>query len=84
MHTFVKLIAICMIGVVLASCAGRRAARQAEARDGLMHRQGWACTIPAVGACAGCTVTCAMGTPASCTAGKSAGDKCTVQPTCKC
>lgn len=84
MHILVKAVAACMVGVLLISCAGRRAARQAEMREGFMHRQGFACTVPALGACPGCNITCAMGQPASCTPGKTAGERCTVQPSCKC
>jgi hypothetical protein len=84
MRILVRIIVLGMVGVLLMSCAGRRAARQAEMREGMMHRQGFACTVPAVGVCPGCNITCAMGQPATCTPGKSAGDRCTVQPSCKC
>ena len=84
MHILVKVVAACMVGVVLMSCAGRRAARQAEMRENFLQRQGFACTAAPVAACPGCNIQCAMGQPAVCTPGKTAGAKCTVQPSCKC
>jgi len=84
MPVLVRIIVLCLAGVLLMSCASRRAARVAESHESLKQRQGFACSVEAVGACEGCKVQCAMGQPARCVPGKSAGDRCTVQASCKC
>ena len=69
-HT-VKLLVLCLIAVMLGSCAGRRA-RMAQ------------CAVPAVGACKPCRVACPAGQTPKCVAGQGNETTCEVQALCTC
>ena len=69
MHV-VKILLICVMVVMLDSC---RAARTRPT-----------CTVPAVGACKGCVIGCAVGQTPVCTAGKGDETNCSVPATCSC
>src|SRR5574341_1203902 len=84
MRTAFRILAACMVAVMLMSCAGRRA-RQAEERQRIMNELNQSgCTAQAAGACPSCNIRCPVGQAAQCKPGEAVGNQCAVQPSCKC
>ena len=67
-----KTILLCLVAVMLGSCAGRRSRTVAQ------------CTVPAVGACKPCRVACPAGETPKCVAGQGNETTCEVQALCTC
>jgi len=72
-HHLMKLLALCLISLMLASCAGRRAARNMPS-----------CSVPAAGACKACRIACPVGQTPSCTIGQGDEKDCKVPASCTC
>jgi hypothetical protein len=68
----VKILLLCLIAVMLGSCAGRRSRTMAQ------------CVVPAVGACKACRVACPAGQTPKCIAGQGDEAQCNVPATCTC
>jgi hypothetical protein len=68
-----KILLICLITVMLASCGGRRAARTMPS-----------CSVPAVGACKPCRIACPADQTPKCVAGQGDDTNCNQPASCTC
>ena len=68
-----KTIVLCLVAVMLGSCAGRRAARTMPS-----------CSVPAVGACKPCRIACPAGQTPKCVAGQGDETTCNQPASCTC
>jgi len=67
----VQVLVLCLIAVMLGSCAGRR-------------RTMASCSVPTVGACKPCRIACPAGQTPKCVAGQGNETTCEVQALCTC
>jgi hypothetical protein len=82
MPRLAKLLAVCLVALLLMSCAPDRGGARPILPS--VPPPGPSCTSPASSACPVCTVQCLKGQREVCSAGQSVGGTCTVQPSCKC
>ena len=66
-----KTIVLCLVAVMLGSCAGRRARMPT-------------CSVPAVGACKPCRIACPAGQVPKCVAGQGDETTCNQPASCTC
>jgi hypothetical protein len=68
-----KTVVLCLIAVMLGSCAGRRARNQMPS-----------CSVPAVGACKPCRIACPVPQTPKCVAGQGDETSCNQPASCTC
>jgi hypothetical protein len=67
-----KTLVLCLVAVMLGSCAGRRARTMAS------------CSVPEVGACKPCRIACPAGQTPKCVAGQGDETTCNQPASCTC
>ena len=69
-----KILVLCLIALLLASCAGRRDESESPKQ----------CIIGHTAACRGCRVACPPGQTPKCVAGQGSASECNVPASCTC
>ena len=78
MNVVVRLVVLLLLAAMIASCGTKRT------RATKPSTSGSSCVAPVVGPCPSCSISCAIGKPASCLPGEATGPTCTTPPACKC
>ncbi|HZP92836.1 MAG TPA: hypothetical protein VFB20_08145 [Burkholderiales bacterium] len=70
-----KILLICLIAVLLASCGGRRRAERSTMSS---------CSVPMAGVCKPCRIACPAGQTPKCVAGQGDETTCNQPASCTC